>query len=162
MTDTIVIVPFRPEDVLRVRDLILPIQRGEFGLEITYEDQPDLQAIPTRYQTGKGQFWTALDGEQLVGTIALEDVGDDILALRKVFVHADHRGGGGLSHRLLDTALGHARESGARWIYLGTTAKMTRAHRFYEKFGFEPVEMTNLPKAFTFPRVDTVFYRLAL
>ena len=30
-----------------VRDLIVPIQREEFGVDITYEDQPDLTQIPT-------------------------------------------------------------------------------------------------------------------
>ncbi|WP_319529271.1 GNAT family N-acetyltransferase [uncultured Cohaesibacter sp.] len=154
--------PYEPQDKLGIRDLIVPIQRGEFGLDITYDDQPDLKDIPARYQVGHGEFWVAVEGDMVVGTIALEDIGENILALRKVFVHADYRGSSGLAQRLLATAIDHARSKGIGWIYLGTTDRMQRAHRFYERSGFEAVNKPDLPPNFTFPKVDSVFYRLAI
>ncbi|MGE5678674.1 MAG: GNAT family N-acetyltransferase, partial [Pseudomonadota bacterium] len=60
------------EDVI---NLILSIQQGEFGIPITREDQPDLSNIPGFYQPGKGNFWIALWDGQVVGTIALIDIG---------------------------------------------------------------------------------------
>ena len=39
-------------------------------------DQPDLLQIPQFYQSGAGNFWVALDGEEVVGTVALLDIGN--------------------------------------------------------------------------------------
>lgn len=72
---TIRIEPYTEQYRNAVRDLIIPIQRQEFGADITYEDQPDLTQIGTFYQQGGGQFWIAHDGEEFVGTIALVDIG---------------------------------------------------------------------------------------
>ena len=40
-------------------EMILKIQRQEFQILITREDQPDLAAIPRFYQQGNGNFWVA-------------------------------------------------------------------------------------------------------
>ena len=75
-----------------VRDLIVPIQRAEFGIEITYEDQPDLHDVAAFYRKGCGDFWVALDGREVVGSIALIDIGERRAALRKMFVKQGYRG----------------------------------------------------------------------
>ena len=56
----ILIRTFEPGDEQGIADVILPIQRKEFGIAITAADQPDLTDIPGFYQTGKGQFWVAV------------------------------------------------------------------------------------------------------
>lgn len=143
-----------------VRDLIIPIQHEEFGVDITYEDQPDLTQIPEFYQTGGGQFWVALDGDDFVGTIALLDLGGNIGALRKMFVAASHRGADiGLARRLLETLLAHAKSVGMTDVYLGTTSAFRAAHRFYEKNGFTRVDPEDLPENFLRMVPDTRFYR---
>ncbi len=153
---------FHPGDEDAVVGVILPIQREEFGFPITAADQPDLAAIPAWYQTGAGQFWLAeLDGEA-VGTIALKDIGDGAVALRKMFVKLNARGPAGAAQALLDTALAHARGCGVKTVWLGTTDRFQAAHRFYEKNGFEVVEAQDLPAAFPRMAVDTRFYRLGL
>jgi N-acetylglutamate synthase-like GNAT family acetyltransferase len=142
--------------------VILPIQREEFGIAITAADQPDLAAIPEWYQTGTGQFWLAeLDG-RAVGTVALKDIGGAAVALRKMFVKPEARGSVGAAQALLDAALAHARMNGVATVWLGTTDRFTAAHRFYEKNGFDPVAVEDLPDAFPRMAVDTRFYRLAL
>jgi N-acetylglutamate synthase-like GNAT family acetyltransferase len=138
--------------------LILPIQREEFGVAITAEDQPDLFDIPGFYQRGAGNFWLALRGGRVVGTVALVDIGDGLGALRKMFVHRDFRGQAGVARALLDTLRVWARERGLRAIYLGTTAKYLAAHRFYEKNGFREVRADELPPSFPRMAVDTKFY----
>jgi N-acetylglutamate synthase-like GNAT family acetyltransferase len=148
------------EDVI---NLILSIQRGEFGIPITREDQPDLSNIPGFYQPEKGNFWIALCDEQVVGTIALIDIGNNQGALRKMFVKPEYRGklhnAAGL---LLAELLTWARQQGMSEIYLGTTDKFLAAHRFYEKKGFELIDRAMLPKAFPVMKVDTRFYRFSL
>ncbi|MBC8074482.1 MAG: GNAT family N-acetyltransferase [Chloroflexales bacterium] len=159
MTDAIHITPFAPGYTEQVVDLILPIQREEFGIAITAADQPDLFDIPGFYQRGGGNFWLALHQGRVVGTIALLDIGDGLGALRKMFVHRDYRGKPfGAARALLDTLRGWAREQSMRAIYLGTTAKYLAAHRFYEKHGFREVAVAELPPAFPVMAVDTKFY----
>jgi GNAT superfamily N-acetyltransferase len=157
------IVPFAPAHEDAVVALIVPIQREEFGIDITAEQQPDLRSIPSFYQTGAGGFWLACSEGRVVGTIALLDIGGGEAALRKMFVHRDHRGAGrGVAARLLGALLGHAAARGLRTIYLGTTPDFHAAHRFYEKNGFVEIAREDLPASFPVMEVDTRFYRRAL
>lgn len=141
-------------------NLILPIQRDEFGLGVTVEDQPDLLEIPSFYQTGGGGFWLAFDGPDAVGTIGLRDIGNRQGALRKMFVKASHRGREfGVASKLLDQLVSAAEANGIAEVFLGTTEHFLAAHRFYDKCGFERIAVTDLPAAFPRMTVDTRFYR---
>ena len=125
------IVPFASQHVEGVGALIVGIQRDEFQIPITLEDQPDLQDIPAFYQHGAGNFWVAVSEGEVVGTVALLDLGNHQGALRKMFVHASYRGPGqGVSAGLLDTLLEGSRARDVKDVYLGTTEKFVAAHRF--------------------------------
>lgn len=155
--------PYTQEDQPDVVELILSIQQREFGVSIGLEDQPDLLNIPSFYQQGNGNFWVAQDEHELAGTIALLDIGNQQVALRKMFVKAGYRGAEeGVSKRLLDTALRWCQRRGITDIYLGTTAQFLAAHRFYEKNGFALIHKATLPEGFPIMAVDTRFYRLTL
>ncbi|MEN3368187.1 MAG: hypothetical protein V7609_330 [Verrucomicrobiota bacterium] len=157
------IIPFASQYVEGVGALIVGIQRDEFQIPITLEDQPDLQDIPAFYQQGAGNFWVALSEGEVVGTVALLDIGNHQGALRKMFVHASYRGPGhGVSARLLDTLLGWSRARGVKNIYLGTTEKFLAAHRFYERNSFQQIAANELPPSFPKMAVDSRFYRLTL
>lgn len=159
----ILIRTFEPGDEQGIADVILPIQREEFGIAITAADQPDLADIPGFYQTGKGQFWVAVKDGRIVGTISLKDIGNNEATLRKMFVAADVRGKEfGVAARLLEALIAHASASGLNAILLGTTDKFLAAHRFYEKNGFAEVTPAELPASFPRMSVDSKFYRLAL
>ncbi|MBC6491684.1 GNAT family N-acetyltransferase [Flavihumibacter stibioxidans] len=158
-----IILPFLEKYSSGVRELILPIQQIEFGVPVTIEDQPDLLEINNFYQRGKGNFWVAIEGEQVVGTIGLIDIGHHSLALRKMFVHAAYRGKtSGIGKQLLDTALEWSRNNGIRKIYLGTVEQLVAARRFYEKNGFIEVAKNSLPDYFPRMEVDTRFYMISL
>ena len=157
------IVPFAPQHVKEVGALIVGIQRDEFGIAITLEDQPDLQDIPEFYQRGAGNFWVALAEGEVVGTVALLDLGNHQGALRKMFVHTGYRGPAyGVSARLLQTLLGWSRAHGVKEVFLGTTEAFRAAHRFYERNDFQQIPAEELPPRFPKMAVDTRFYRLAL
>lgn len=152
--------PFEPKDTDGVVAVILPIQREEFGVDITAEEQPDLLVIPDFYQTDKGGFWVAEKDGVIVGTIGCKDIGNDQAALRKMFVAAEARGREhGTAAKLLERLFAHAKDVALSEIFLGTTEKFLAAHRFYEKHGFVQVDKTELPEAFLFMKVDTRFYR---
>lgn len=157
------IVPFGLQHEEGVGALIVGIQRDEFQIPITLEDQPDLQEIPAFYQQGAGNFWVAVSEGAVVGTVALLDLGNHQGALRKMFVHASFRGPGhGVSARLLDTLLEWSRIRGVKDVYLGTTEKFLAAHRFYERNGFQQIAPNELPASFPKMAVDSRFYRRAL
>ncbi len=154
---------YSPDRQAQIVELISSIQRDEFGIDITPEQQPDLKSIPSFYQTGAGNFWIASVEDVVVGTIALKDIGRGEAALRKMFVAPAWRGKGrGVAQALLDTLLAWAREKGLDAIYLGTTAQFVAAHRFYEKNGFVEVTKDALPKSFPVMGVDSRFYRYAV
>jgi N-acetylglutamate synthase-like GNAT family acetyltransferase len=157
------ILTFAPHHAAGVVSVILPIQQSEFSIPITLEAQPDIQDIPNFYQHGNGNFWVAVDGPRVVGTLALLDIGVHRVALRKMFVHPDYRGGEhSAARRLLETGLAWCRKMSVHRIYLGTTAKFLAAHRFYEKNGFHEIPRADLPPEFPIMAVDTKFYSLAL
>jgi GNAT superfamily N-acetyltransferase len=144
-------------------DLILPIQRVEFGVPITLRDQPDLLDIDSYYIQPGGGFWGAFEEKELIGTIALKHLDPTTGALRKMFVKKEFRGKEhGVAQQLINTLLQYSQEKGLTDIYLGSTAQMKVAHRFYERNGFKPIPPEALPGHFPRMAPDNVFYHLSL
>ena len=155
----IAVVPFTPRHADGVVEVILPIQQSEFDIPVSLETQPDLRNIQDFYQHGVGNFWVALVDDEVVGTVALLDIGNNQAALRKMFVKAAYRGSEhSTAKRLLEALLQWSRERGVREIFLGTTAKFLGAHRFYAKNGFREIASSQLPAGFPIMVVDTKFY----
>lgn len=144
-----------------VLDLILQIQQIEFQVPITREDQPDLVDVENIYQIGSGNFWMAIYKGNVVGTIALLDIGCEQLALRKMFVAKEYRGKDwNTAYLLLKKAIIWAEQKNVNVIYLGTTEKFKAAHRFYERNKFQEISMEDLPSNFPKVHVDNKFYKL--
>lgn len=143
-----------------VANLIVTIQRQEFNIPITLADQPDLRQIEKFYQNGNGNFWVATIENKVIGTISLVDIGNQQVALRKMFVQENYRGKVfGIGQALLNTVFEWAKEKQLTGIFLGTTEKYLAAHRFYEKNGFTEIKKTVLPPAFPVMEVDDKFYQ---
>ena len=81
----------------------------------------------------------ARDGEQIVGTAALEMYADGAL-LRSVAVEP-HLQGRQLGHQLTDAALQMASNRGVTAVFLLTTT----AERFFPRFGFEAIGREQVP-----------------
>jgi N-acetylglutamate synthase-like GNAT family acetyltransferase len=160
MTKELVIKEYSSEYQVEVLELILNIQQKEYGVAITKEGQPDLLKVEEFYQTGKGNFWVALSGDQVVGTIALLDIKNGQTALRKMFVAKEFRG---KVHQtaslLLNRLFDWGNEKAVTEIFLGTTPQFLAAHRFYEKNGFQEINPSELPESFPILEVDKKFYR---
>jgi len=127
---------------------------------ITLEDQPDLSNIPSFYQKGNGNFWLAFNDDQFVGTIALIDIGNSQVALRKMFVHRNFRGKPyHVAQHLLDTAIEWMRAKNVKEVFLGTIDLFEAARKFYLKNGFIQIDPNDLPAAFPRMRLDTTFFQ---
>ncbi|MBJ8104555.1 MULTISPECIES: GNAT family N-acetyltransferase [Bacillus cereus group] len=163
MNEKIHIVPYESKFQEEVVNLIVHIQQKEYNVPITKEEQPDLLEIETFYQRNHGNFWVATYDGKVVGTVALLDIGGQQVALRKMFVKKEFRGKEwGASHMLLQKAISWAENKKLKDIYLGTTVKFLAAHRFYEKNGFQSVNVEELPKSFPVLEVDKKFYRYTI
>ena len=150
-------------DQRKIQELIIGIQNGEFSVPIGLKDQPDLSEIENFYQRERGNFWVALAGERIVGTIALVDIGARQVALRKMFVAPEFRGKEkGTAQKLLDTAISWSIEKEIKDIYLGTVSVLQAARRFYEKNSFSEITVQELPRCFPLVAVDTHFYHRTL
>jgi len=155
--------PYQAGDEQAIAALIVPIQREEFDIPITLEEQVDLADIDGFYTQGCGGFWVAVDDDKIVGTIGLLDITNNQAALRKMFVAKNHRGSDkGVAISLLNHLVEQANSRGVREIYLGTTSDFIAAHRFYEKNGFNQYSKTDLPARFPIMAVDSRFYRRTL
>ena len=143
LNDNIRIIEFQSRYANQVILLIDSILK-ELGViqntEVIIDDE-DLFKIPEIY-SGKGKFWIALDGDVVVGTVAIRDLKNGHAKLNRMFVHTHYRGTG-LGQKLLDTALEFSRAHGFKDIVLNTHLLMHRAHNFYEKNGFEKTHSDN-------------------
>lgn len=97
-------------------------------------DDPDLDKISEIY-CGKGRFWVALIDENVIGTVAIKDLGDNIAKLNRMFVLIEYHGDG-TGQKLLDHAINFAKKQAFKKIVLNTHERMNRAHSFYERNGF--------------------------
>ena len=139
--------------------LILGIQNGEAGLDLTVADQPDLTDIVEAY--AQGGFWVALDGDVIVGTIGLLVYGA-VGVLKKFFVAARFRGRPGPATSLFEALLERAHSLGLTEIVLDTPRVATRSHGFYARAGFRPVTVEDLPNGYAYPDRDSLLLKLRL
>jgi amino-acid N-acetyltransferase len=114
----------------------------------TTGDLPGIRALLERLQlplAGVDEHLTTLlvarEGSRIVGTAGLELYADGAL-LRSVAVAPD-RQGKQLGHQLTDAALHLAASHGVNAVFLLTTT----AERFFPKFGFEPIDRTQVPQS---------------
>ena len=150
-------------DATAVVDLVLSIQREEFGMAITSDDQPDLLDVLGFNCRGAGHFWVAVKSGKVIGTIGLLDIGNGRGALRKMFVARPWRGRElGIASRLLECLVNWAKAHGLSEIYLGTTEWFDAARRFYVRNGLVETSRDELPDRFPVMAVDSRFYRLVI
>jgi molybdopterin-guanine dinucleotide biosynthesis protein A/predicted GNAT family acetyltransferase len=137
-----------PADLARLAVLIVPFEERhlngfaslvsdtlpEFGFGADPELDPDLED-PGGYYVA---LWIAERDGEVVGSVALRDLGDGALELKRMYLRPAERGRG-LGKRLLTTALDGARERGATMIRLDTSERMETAQALYEAYGFRRV-----------------------
>ena len=127
------VVPFAPRHADGFRSLVADTLR-EFGFEPDSEYDDDLDDPGSAYAA----LWVALDGADVVGSVALRDLGEGVVELKRMYLRPDQRGRG-LGKQLLALALDWARANEIRVVRLDTSERMVAAQRLYEANGFERV-----------------------
>ncbi len=91
---------------------------------------------------GRHVAFADIDDEQLIGTVAVKRLSDDVCELKGMYIYKKyHRQGFG--RRLAETAVNFAREMGFGKMVLDTVSTYENAMRLYEKLGFIPTERYN-------------------
>lgn len=150
------IVEYRGERDAEIAALILTIQRDEIGLDVPIQEQPELLNIARSYRNGK--FWVALAADAIVGTVGMMRY-DAAGVLKKLFVHQDFRGPGGVSQALYERAIDWAARHKLAAIFLDTPSVATRSHAFYRRRGFRIVDRSELPERYVFPDRDSLILK---
>lgn len=137
---------YRPEDSLRVKQLIRRVWTEHFGthpeaLVREYMNQPETLAdIDSEvYAEPTGTFLVAEDQARLLGCAAVCRVTADVCEVRRMYVLPEGRRQG-LGRRLLGELLVFASKAGYRSIRLTTNKALTASHRLYESAGFALAE----------------------
>ena len=110
------------------------------GAYFTVEDKDrETMADPWRFYVDPGgDVLLARAGDDVVGCVALEPVGDGVFELSKMAVDPAERGRG-TGRRLIEAAIARARELGATSLFLGSNRRLAAAVALYESVGFRHV-----------------------
>ena len=101
----------------------------------------DLADIDQHYHQAGGAFLVLLDGDRLVGCVALARESAAACELCRMYLAADCRGQG-LGRRLLQIALQQAAEQGFSEVRLETAAVLKEAIGLYRSAGFTMTDVT--------------------
>lgn len=117
--------------------------------------RPDLDDIQGYYQMRLGNFWIALQNDEVVGTVGLKDYENGIGFIQRMSVVTELRGTG-LAQLLLSTLEEFARKLDYTSLYLATSENLQAANRFYVKEGYERVQ--SLPSVIPTP-IANIYYK---
>jgi GNAT superfamily N-acetyltransferase len=136
--------PFRIRHELQPGDLGMVVHlhgvhySREYGLDTTFEPYV-AKPLADFVLAGTGRLWIAEQSGRAIGSIAMVDAEPGMGQLRWFLVVPEARGTG-LGKRLLDEALGYARERGFRRLFLWSFADLKGALHLYERAGFTITE----------------------
>ncbi|MBW2975348.1 GNAT family N-acetyltransferase [Candidatus Woesearchaeota archaeon] len=137
-------------------NLIKEVLESEFGFKVNKSKRPDLYDINEAYQKKGGNFWIALEKDEVIGTVGLLNYGKNRGFLKRMYVDKRYRGKGAAKKLLLEL-INFAKNNNYKTIFVPTVEEMIAANKFYQKNGFKRIE--SLPEDFNLEE-DTVFYRM--
>jgi putative acetyltransferase len=136
------------EDEPASRELVFAILES-YGLNPSPQDtDADLYDLQGFYFDRGGDFSVMLEGDRIIGTVALFNLGNQVCELRKMYLDTGYRRRG-LGKKLLDYGLAKAGELGFTRVTLETASELKEAVALYESYGFTRIEPEHLA-----PRCD--------
>jgi putative acetyltransferase len=129
------------------------VKRLVFGVLADYDlatdtggTDADLDDIEGHYLARGGVFEVVEGpGGEVLGTIGLYPLDEEMVELRKMYFLPSLRGRG-LGRRLLERMIAIAKQKGYRRIYLETASRLEEAVHLYESVGFRPFEEKHTPR----------------
>lgn len=145
--------PATNADAEAVRRLVFSILRDHGLTPDPASTDADLADLEAAYFARGGSFDVLVDRSgQALGSVGISPIDDRRCELRKMYLAQECRGRG-LGKRLLEHAVGRAREIGFRRVELETAGVLVAAVKLYESFGFKPFAPEHLSA-----RCDQAYY----
>lgn len=126
---------FIPADGESVRDLISSIMDEEFHDAKAAYPTHDIDQIDQSYGGLGEAFFVAVNGQKVVGSVAVKKEDDRVALLRRLFVDAGYRKQQ-IGEKLIDRALKFCDEVGYKELVFKTTSRMLGAVKLCQKRGF--------------------------
>jgi ribosomal protein S18 acetylase RimI-like enzyme len=155
--------------MIRIEEAISPVQisdvralfreyAAEIGIDLGFQNfENEVQDLPGKYAPPAGGLFLAVDGDRLVGCVAVRPlVPPRVAEMKRLFVRPDARRVGA-GKVLAQHAITFARTAGYHCLRLDTLATMTDARRLYRSLGFIEIP----PYTFN-PFPDAVYMELEL
>ena len=102
-----------------------------------FEDE--LANLPGKYSPPRGDLLIGLDGEKIVGCVAVRKLDDDICEMKRLFVRQEARGTG-LGRQLAQEIIVISQKLGYSLMRLDTLDRLTKAMHLYKTLGFKKIE----------------------
>lgn len=101
--------------------------------------EKELAELPGAYAPPRGRLLFAVEGERVMGCIALRPLDEDVCEMKRLFVRPEFQGRG-LGRILTEKIIEDARSIGYRRMRLDTIpSRMGRAVSLYRSFGFQEI-----------------------
>jgi GNAT superfamily N-acetyltransferase len=143
MPDVKIVKGYIPGAIGRVAEMHGTYYHRHWGFGLFFEAMvaTELSAFLGRYDEKRDGFWTAVAGESIEGSIAIDGLhAADEGAHLRWFIMSDAWRGKGFGNQLLSSAIGFCRSAGHKGVSLWTFEGLHAARHLYEKYGFMLVE----------------------
>ena len=139
MADVVIERGYRPGVIGRVIELHGGYYGRNWGLEQRFEIEVanELAAFFARYDPARDGFWSARDGDTVLGAITIDGTpGEEDGVRLRWFILDPASQGRGVGKRLLAAALDFCRDNGVSRVWLATFSGLDAARKLYENAGF--------------------------
>lgn len=130
---------YRPGAIGRIVELhgVYYSRHWNFGLRFETMVAAEMAEFLSRFNPERDGFWLAMDGDKIVGSIAIDGSRHQTEGARlRWFIADESYVGLGLGNRLMNEAMNFCRGKGFKRVYLHTIEGLLAARHLYDKFGF--------------------------
>ena len=127
------------EQIKEIRQLFLEYEEY-LCVDLCFQSfEEELSKLPGDYAPPEGRLLLAVDGDQVVGCVALRKLSEGICEMKRLFVREKCRGKG-IGRKLAQEIISVAKSIGYSLMRLDTLSKLNEAIGLYNSLGFKKTD----------------------